>query len=158
LGGLSEADLDLLRALARRPRASIRGLASELGVSPSTVARRLSDLKRRGVLRGPGLRLWLDHEKLGFALTAIIEVTVSQGRLIEVEEEIARDPRVTAVYDVTGPSDVIVIARFEGRRQLSEFVKGLLAMPYVERTHTRVVLNVVKEDDYGLLKVCEGEE
>jgi len=39
-----------------------------------------------------------------------------------------------------------VIAKFRGRRDLSDFTKKLLAMPYVERTNTHVVLTTMKED------------
>ncbi len=154
---LDELDLRLIRAISALPGASIRTLAGVLDVSPSTVSKRVRRLRELGVLRGRGLRLWFDYERLGFDLTAIIEVTVSGGRLLEVERRIAEDPHVTAVYDVTGSSDVIVVARFEGRAQLSEFVKGLLAMPNVERTNTRVVLNVIKEDDSGLIALITSE-
>jgi len=152
---LDRLDVNLLRALSSYPRASIRTLAALIGVSPSTVSKRLAHLKRAGILLREGLRLWVDYEKLGFDLTAVIEVTVSKGKLLEVERKIAEDPHVTAVYDVTGPSDVIVVARFENRGQLSKFVKGLLAMPHVERTNTRVVLNVIKEDDSELINLLE---
>ena len=55
-------------------------------------------------------------------------------------------PNVCAVYDVTGLTDAMVVAKFRSRRELSKFTKGLLAMPYVERTNTHVVLTTVKED------------
>ncbi|MEM3760643.1 MAG: AsnC family transcriptional regulator, partial [Candidatus Bathyarchaeia archaeon] len=40
----------------------------------------------------------------------------------------------------------IVIAKFKNREELSKFAKRLLAMPYVERTNTHVVLTTIKED------------
>jgi len=39
-----------------------------------------------------------------------------------------------------------VIARFRDRTSLNAFIKSLLTIPYVKRTVTNVVLNVVKED------------
>jgi len=88
----------------------------------------------------------LDHEKLGYELTVVSDITVSKGRLLEVETEIARLPNVCCVYDVTGLVDAIVIAKFKSREELSKFTKRLLALPYVERTNTHVVLTTVKED------------
>jgi hypothetical protein len=41
---------------------------------------------------------------------------------------------------------MIVIAKFKNRTQLSNFVKKDLALPYVDRTNTHVVLITVKED------------
>ncbi|MFZ0221916.1 MAG: hypothetical protein WAM42_09535, partial [Candidatus Nitrosopolaris sp.] len=43
----------------------------------------------------------LDHEKLGYDLTAIIEVISVKGKIAEVEKHIAKFPNVCAVYDIT---------------------------------------------------------
>jgi len=88
----------------------------------------------------------LDHEKIGYELTAIIEITVSKGKLLEVEKEIAKFPNVCAVYDITGLTDAIIIAKFKKRQELSDFIKNLLATPNIEKTNTHVVLTTVKED------------
>jgi DNA-binding Lrp family transcriptional regulator len=53
---------------------------------------------------------------------------------------------VCAVYDVTGNTDTLLIAKFKGREELSKFVKNLSSIPNVENTITHVVLNTVKED------------
>jgi DNA-binding Lrp family transcriptional regulator len=83
---------------------------------------------------------------IGFDLAAVIEIVVSKGKLTEVEREIAGMRNVFAVYDITGSTDAIILARFRKRSELSTFIKSLLGMRYVERTNTHVVLNVVKED------------
>ena len=88
----------------------------------------------------------LDHEKLGYDLTAIIEVTAVKGKITEVERHIARLSNVCTVYDITGLTDMVIIAKFKNRKDLSNFVKRDLSMPYVERTNTHVVLLTVKED------------
>ena len=43
----------------------------------------------------------LDHEKIGYELTATIEITVSKGKFLGVKKEIAKFPNVCAVYDIT---------------------------------------------------------
>jgi DNA-binding Lrp family transcriptional regulator len=53
---------------------------------------------------------------------------------------------VCGVYDVTGLTDAIVVAKFKKREDLSQFTKHLLTLPFVERTNTHVVLTTVKED------------
>jgi DNA-binding Lrp family transcriptional regulator len=88
----------------------------------------------------------LDQEKLGYELTVVTEITVSKGRLLEMESEIARIPNVCCVYDLTGLSDAVIIAKFKKREDLSKFTKKLLSLPYVERTNTHVVLTTIKED------------
>ncbi|MEM0111783.1 MAG: Lrp/AsnC ligand binding domain-containing protein [Candidatus Bathyarchaeia archaeon] len=73
-------------------------------------------------------------------------VQAEGAHLVDVENEIAKIDNVVAVYDITGDFDIAVIARFKDRFELNSFVKKLLSMPYVKRTVTNVVLNVVKED------------
>ncbi len=93
-----------------------------------------------------GYSVILDHEKLGYQLTVVTEITVSKGRLVETENEIAKIPNVCGVYDVTGLTDAIIIAKFKSREDLGAFTKKLLALPYIERTNTHVVLTTVKEN------------
>ena len=141
---LDEIDRRLLRELLIDSKRSYRELARSVGVSTATVINRVQRLESSGVIKG--YTVIIDHERLGFELTVVTEITVSKGRLIEVEEEVSRLPNVCAVYDVTGLTDAMVVAKFRSRRDLSKFTKGLLAMPYVERTNTHVVLTTVKED------------
>ena len=63
-----------------------------------------------------------------------------------MERAISNLPNTCAVYDVTGLTDAIVIAKFHNREELSRFTKLLLGMPFVDRTNTRVVLTTIKED------------
>ncbi len=83
---------------------------------------------------------------MGYEITAIIKLVIKEGRLLEVQREIAAEKNVVAVYDVTGEVDSIVICRFKDRQEMSAFIKRILKMPYVERSSTHVVLEVVKED------------
>jgi DNA-binding Lrp family transcriptional regulator len=46
----------------------------------------------------------LDPEKAGWELTVVIGLRIQKGRLIEIQEKIAKDSRVYGVYDVTGTS------------------------------------------------------
>jgi DNA-binding Lrp family transcriptional regulator len=101
-------------------------------------------MEENGIIKG--YTALLDHEKLGYELTIISEITVSKGRLLEMEYEIAKLPNVCCVYDVTGLTDAIIIAKFKSRDELSKFTKRILALPYVERTNTHVVLTTIKED------------
>ena len=146
IGHVSIDDLDdrLLAQLTHDARRSFRDMAKELGVSTSTVADRVRRLEASGVAKG--YSVIVDHQKLGYDLTAITEIVVSKGRLLDMENAIAKIPGVCAVYDVTGGSDGIVIAKFRDRESLSAFTKSLLSLPFVDRTDTHLVLTTVKED------------
>ncbi|MBI3841517.1 MAG: Lrp/AsnC family transcriptional regulator [Thaumarchaeota archaeon] len=139
-----QLDLKIVRSLMANARVSFRELAVELDVSPTTVIARVSKLQDDGVIRGYMANI--DFEKLGYELTAVTEILVSKGKLLEMEREIAKLPGVCAVYDVTGEIDGIVVVKFKDREELSRFTKGLLTMPFVERANTHLVLTTVRED------------
>jgi DNA-binding Lrp family transcriptional regulator len=141
---LDETDVKILKALTIDARLSSRQIAKQCGVSIGTVLSRIKRMENEGIIRG--YSALLDHEKLGYELTVVSEITVSKGRLLEVENEIARLPNVCCVYDVTGLIDAIIVAKFKNREELGKFTKRLLAIPFVERTNTHVVLTTIKED------------
>ena len=141
---IDKTDVKILKLLLSNARFSAREIARRIGVSAATVLSRIKSMENLKLIKF--YTAILDHEKLGYELTAVIEITVSKGKLLEMEREIANLKNVCAVYDVTGLTDAIVIAKFKKRKSLSSFVKKLLAMPYIERTNTRVVLTTVKED------------
>jgi DNA-binding Lrp family transcriptional regulator len=141
---LDETDVRILEALTLDARLSSRQIAKQCGVSVGTALSRMKRMEKEGVIKA--YSALLDHEKIGYELTVVSEITVSKGRLLEVENEIARLPNVCCVYDVTGMIDAVIIAKFKSRQELSRFTKRLLALPYVERTNTHVVLSTIKED------------
>lgn len=141
---IDNLDKKLIMELSRDSRQSFRTIARKMRVSIATAINRVKKLEKAGIIKGYTARI--DAEKLGYDLTAVIEVSVSKGKLVEVERQIAAMDKVMAVYDITGLTDSIIIARFENRKALNAFVKSLLGMEFVEHTNTRIVLNTVKED------------
>lgn len=141
---MDDTDVKILKRLLHDARMSSRRLAEEIGVSPPTVLARVDKLEKEGIIKS--YSAMLDHEKLGYDLTAIIDITATKGKIVDLEKQIAKFPNVCAVYDTTGVTDMTIIAKFKSRAELSTFVKRDLSLPYVERTNTHVVLITVKED------------
>ncbi len=141
---IDELDRKIVRALNGNARKSFREVAKEVGTSATAVIRTVKKLEATGAVRG--YVPLVDPEHFGVGLAAIVAVRFSKGRLLETQKRIARDPHVAAVYDVTGDWDSFIVGRFAGREDLNGFVKGLLAVPHVDRTVTHIVLNTVKED------------
>lgn len=141
---VDEVDRKILSELLRDCRRSYRSIARRAGVSVGTVLSRIRRMEKAGVIKG--YSALLDHQKLGYQLTVLAEITVSKGKLLEMEEAIGKLPNTCAVYDVTGSTDAMVLAKFRSREELSKFTKSLLSMPFVDRSNTHVVLTTVKED------------
>jgi DNA-binding Lrp family transcriptional regulator len=141
---LNETDQKILKSLLEDARFSSRQIAKNVGVSVGTVLSRIKKMEDEGLIKG--YSVLIDHEKLGYQLTVVTEITVSKGKLVETENEIAKISNVCSVYDVTGLTDAIIVAKFKSREELGHFTKRLLSLPYIERTNTHVVLATVKEN------------
>jgi len=141
---LDEASLRVLEEYLRDARQSFREIARRTGYSSGTVASRMREMEEAGVIKRYTVQL--DYERLGYELTAITEIIVSDGMMLEVGGRISKIPQTIGVYNVTGDSDIMVVAKFKTRQQLSDFTKSLTKMPYVVRTKTHVVLNTLKEE------------
>ena len=141
---LDETDEKILKNLLVDARQSARQLALKLGMSTVTVLSRIKKLEKAKIIRG--YTAIIDHEKIGYSLTAIIEIIAKNDKVIDIEEEIAKFENVCGVYDITGSTDTIIITKFKERKELSKFVKEIATIPNVENTITHVVLNTAKED------------
>jgi len=141
---LDGTDVKILKILLSDARLSSRQIAKKTSVSIGTVLSRTKKMEQARIIKE--YSAIVDHEKLGYELTVIIEMTISKGKLSEIAKDIAKVPNVCCVYNVTGLTDAMVIAKFKKREDLSGFTKYLLSLPYVERTNTHVVLTSIKED------------
>ena len=145
LNNMNELDFEILKKLSEDGRISLRQLAKDLGnKSPVTIKNHVEKLENKGIITDYGVNI--DYEKLGFDIIALIELTTSKGKMLEVEQDIAKIPNVFAVYDITGEYDALILARFENRGDLSKMIKKIHTSQFVERTNTHMVLNVIKEN------------
>jgi Lrp/AsnC family transcriptional regulator, regulator for asnA, asnC and gidA len=141
---VDDLDRAILTELNIDARRSHRWIAAKLKVSPTTVSARIDRMDKGKIIKG--YIPLLDDEQLGWDLWAAIGIRISRGKLREVEERLAKDPRAYAIYDITGETDALLIGRFRDRRDLDRFVKQTLQDANVERTNTQVILNRVKEE------------
>lgn len=141
---LDTTDRALLAALLEDARISQRGLAKRVGVAQGTITNRLRRLEEMGIIKG--YTVLLDAESIGWTMTVITGLRIQKGSMIDVQKQIAADPRVFAVYDVTGDYDSMVLARVRGRKDLDDLTKTVFTLEGVQRSFTQVVLNTVKED------------
>ena len=143
---LDETDRALLLLLTEDARISHRALARTLGIAQGTVPNRVRRLEESGVIQG--YRVALNPSQLGWSMTIMAGLRIEKGRMINVQQKISADPRVFAVYDVTGDWDSIVLARVRDRADLDNLTKTVFTLEGVSRSYTHVVLNTVKEDAF----------
>jgi Lrp/AsnC family transcriptional regulator for asnA, asnC and gidA len=139
-----DTEKKIVRALNQNSRKSFREIAKNIGISAPAVIDKVRKLEEAGAIKG--YIPILDPKYFGYDMTAIIAIRISNGKLIQTQEKIAKDNHVFAIYDVTGEWDSFVCARFKDREDLNTFIKDILNQKYVERTITHIVLNVVKDE------------
>ena len=144
MSSIDETDRKIIAEYLKDARISYREVAKRLQLAVGTVLTRTKKLESDGII--DSYSVILNHDKLGYEIIAISELTVSKGKLTEVENAIAKLSPTCAVYDVTGENDVIIISKFKTRDEMSDFTKKLLSMSNVERTNSKIVLNTIKED------------
>ncbi len=141
---IDEMDEKILKEYLKDSRRSFREIARKIKVSPGTVVSRIKDLEDKGIITKYTAQI--DYEKLGYDLTVVTEITVSHGMAEVVGRKISKVKEACAIYNVTGDSDLMVIAKFKNRNHLSNFTKRVLKIENVERTNTHLVFITIKED------------
>ena len=81
---LNVIDVNIIKKLLSDARKSYRTIAWELGISPPTVLKHVKKLEKSRVIRSYSAQL--DHEKIGYDLTAVIEITAVKGKIAESRE------------------------------------------------------------------------
>ena len=152
---IDELDKQILTILSNDSTRGYTKIAEDLQRSHTTIKKRIERLEKEKIINNYTIEI--NYEKLGYDIIAIIEAQISQGKLIEFEELIAKHPNVFGVFDVTGDYDSLIIVRFKTRAELSDLIKSILGSGYVIRTNSHLALNVIKEStDFG--KIIEFEK
>ncbi|MDG1543369.1 MAG: Lrp/AsnC family transcriptional regulator [archaeon] len=141
---IKSKDIELLRCLNKNGKASQRELAASTGTALGTVNSHIKNLEKEKIIRGYYAEI--NPEKVGYNLTAIINLRICKGKIMDLQDSVAKHPQVFGVYDVTGEWDSLILARFKDRQEMDSFIKTTLSQKNVERSSTSLVLNTVKEE------------
>lgn len=142
---IDETDLKMLEELKKDGRASYSDMADKLGIATSTVTKRIQKLKQKQIITG--FKPIIDYEKLGFKLTAMINIKAEPEKIIETSEKLKNHERVISFFEVTGKKDMVVITRFADRKHMNDFLKQLQQTEGIKSTETNVILTEPKLED-----------
>ncbi len=152
---IDELDRKILTKLQEDGRKSFREIAKEVDSTAVTVINRVNKMQDSGIIQGYTAKI--DYEKLGYRVVAAIEIIVRGEHLKEVEDRLNSHPNVTAVYEITGDTDVLIITKFRDRDELGAFVvEYLLDSDQVEKTITHVAFGTYGESHH--IQLPEEEE
>lgn len=132
-------DQQLLGVLRGKARASTTELAQILGVSRSTVQKRLERLETEGVISGYTVQLSSDY--LDQEIKAHVMVTVSPHMTQSIIKSMEKLDPVRAIYSVSGPHDLIIEVAAMSVNDLDSVIDSIIAIEGVERTVSSVILS-----------------
>jgi Lrp/AsnC family leucine-responsive transcriptional regulator len=144
---LDHVDTRLVLALSRDGRRPGSDLAKELGLSRQTVADRIRDLERRGVVRG--YRADVDPAALGLLVRAQIRLALDGSAPPQKEKEVLRrlghNPLVRTVHRVSGEDCFVADVVCRRIEDVSALLEDLKATRAVSSSRTAFVLETLVE-------------
>jgi len=132
-------DQALLGVLRGNARASTTDLAQMLGVSRSTIQKRLERLETEGVIAGYTVQL--SSEYLDQEIKAHVMITVSPRMTAEIIKDMEKLDGVRAIYSVSGPHDLIAEVAAMSVTDLDKMIDQIIAIEGVVRTVSSVILS-----------------
>ncbi|MCF7805031.1 MAG: Lrp/AsnC family transcriptional regulator [Candidatus Marinimicrobia bacterium] len=133
----------ILTQLQEDGRQSVREIAEKLGVSATTIGKRIEQLEEERVLRG--ISADIDYEKLGYAYLSITRFKIRGDTFQDVLTLLDKFPQLTDIYEITGDYDILAIGHYKDRNDMNRVIKGLQEHEGILETNTSIVLNVLRE-------------
>lgn len=139
---LDEIDRQIIVALGRDGRLSIRALADEVHISRANAYARVERLTNTGVITG--FTVTVDPLRLGLATSAYVTLSLRQSSWRTLRKQLQAIPEIKHMALVGGDFDAILLVRAadnEGLRRL--VLEKLQAIPEVLATRTALIFEDV---------------
>lgn len=137
-----DKDLQILRILQKNARTPFLEIARELSVSGATIHERVRNLEKSGILEGFSARI--NFKKLGYGITAIIEVTLEHPShdLNKLKEGLLSIPEITEAHNLTGDTDLLLKIKARDIDELRDLLtEKLQNLPGVKRLSSSIILD-----------------
>lgn len=122
---IDSLDKDIIDLLQEDGRRSTVSIAKRLGVSKSTVHRRIKQLQKEN--RVVVLAL-LNQTKVDWYWPAVVGISVQYPYLLDVQDQLTRNPAVNYVFCTTGRFDIMASIEANSREKLFNIVEYELAI------------------------------
>ncbi|MEM0085281.1 MAG: Lrp/AsnC family transcriptional regulator [Candidatus Methanomethylicia archaeon] len=136
-------DLRIIEALIKEGDLSFSELARRLGLSESTVRKRVEKLKRDNIINK--FTVVVDPSKLGFNSTAIIGIDVDPPQLLSVAKRICDLQESKSVFICTGDHMILVEVWARDGNHLSKIISEKIGViEGVRRVCPSIILERLK--------------
>jgi DNA-binding Lrp family transcriptional regulator len=139
--GLDRMDIAILGLLQNNARLSVKEIAAEVALAPSSTHERIKRMRDSGVLRGTHAEV--DPKALGVGLEALFMIELSKhqrGTVDQFMHDIAGVPEVRVAFLVTGRYDVVVHVVVRDTQHLKDLaLDQFTSRPGVTRIETSII-------------------
>ena len=138
---LDKTDIQLIKLLQENARYSLKLLSEKVNLSTPAVSTRIDKLQSMGIIKG--YTAIVDQLKLGFIITAFINLEVAPKGKPEFYEYIETCPNVLECNCVTGNYSMLIKVAFRNTIELDSFI-GILQKKFGV-TNTLLVFSTAVE-------------
>ncbi len=144
---MDKIDAKLIQLLQENARYPLKFLASQVFLSAPAVSSRIDKLENQGIILG--YNLIVDKEKLGFHITAFINLEMSPSQKPEFYPFINDYPNVLECNCVTGSYSMLIKVAFHSTQELDTFIGKL---QHFGNTSTQIVFSTpVPHREIGII-------
>jgi DNA-binding Lrp family transcriptional regulator len=143
--GMDEIDRRLLNLVQKDSRRTAEQLAEDLPLSPTAITRRLHRLRADGTIEREVALLGAKVQEA--RITAVIQLQFdrhSPAELAELKRTLAAAPEVQICVEITGTSDMLIIASTRDMAHFNELGDRIGGQPLVRRYETSFVKRRIK--------------
>lgn len=141
---VDKIDLAILRLLQEDASMPFTEIARQLGVSESTVRKRVEKLMREGVIRR--FTVIVEPSKIGLKTIAIVGVDVDPSKLLEVSQRLCEIPEVKYVATSTGDHMIMTEIWTRDGRELTRILSEKIGkIEGIKKICPAIILEKLKE-------------
>ena len=153
---MDSLDIKILSSLLKNSRKTWTELAGQLDLSIPSITERVRKLEEQGIVKG--YTAVIDYQNLGFALTAIVFVTLAHPQhRAEFVHKIQSAPAVLECLHVTGDDDYMLKVVCIDSRDLDLFLNDYVkSIQGVIKTRTIIALSEPKSRSLDIPENIKG--
>ncbi len=135
-------DLKIIEMLRNNARTPFTKIAEELGVTESTIRKRVKALEKSGAIIGYTINV--DPVKLGYKNIALIGIDTAPENYFEVVEKLISEEEVRSVSTSSGDHMIMIEYWAKNNKELMEFTNKLNSLKGVTKVCPAIILEKLK--------------
>jgi len=140
---LDEIDYKILETLKRDARTPFTEVGRDLGISDATVHVRVKKMMDEGIIKR--YTIVVDEEAMGRKIRGFMLINVDPGSLEKVANQLVENERVSEIYEIHGPNDLIVKVAAGDLNEMRNLMLKVREIPNMATSELITVFKVWKE-------------